>query len=489
MFKVTIPSENVVKKGPICKYQLNDLKNVRKHLIQSFFKEKSKNTIEMESKLKAGILSDDVVDFYLNNKTPPGFTNIDTKNFMSNDKNQNNKTDYTKIEEKEIELNSDSYEFNFNKNSNENSKNDDFDEDDDDWGLSKKPKTNEFNSKLPNSTTSSSINSASSGYSSITPSSSFSSISSTYSHSNFLNQSRFEQKLDHECEVFCPRNCSVLNSDKTEINSNDIIYLCDDCSVSYKSRDSALKHLIEKMHISSSEYVVDSKHVDKTGFKIEYLKSRAVIKNTNLNSVQRCVFCPKCNFYSGQSTLACSIHSKYFHKDSQYSVANLLRFQDLEVTKSHVCGECKAKVKKLSDLNAHLKDSKHFPHPKADEINLMICPFEKCGFKATEYNAFKVHVVNHPYFNKHVNETEERKVLVKVYIYSAPKGYRHVTEFKGESNEDRLNELKGIDEFLELVKGAVSNVPDAEKIKAIRLRKEQLVKSINSDRNGINNLK
>ena len=286
MFKVTTPSENVVKKGPICKYQLNDLKNVRKHLIQSFFKEKSKNSIEMESKWKAGILADDVIDFYLNNKTPPGFTNLDTKNFMSDDKNQKNKIDYTKIEDKEIELNSDSYEFNFNKNSNENSKNDDFDEDDDDWGLSKKPKTNEFNSNVlilnSFSKASFSTNSISSGYSSLTPSSSFSSISSSYSLSNILNQPNLEKKLAHDCEVFCPKNCSVL-SDKTETVSNGMIYLCDDCSISYKSKDSATKHLTEKMHISASEYVVGSERIDKSVLKIEYLISRAVIKNSNLN--------------------------------------------------------------------------------------------------------------------------------------------------------------------------------------------------------------
>ena len=87
------------------------------------------------------------------------------------------------------------------------------------------------------------------------------------------------------------------------------------------------------------------------------------------------------------------------------------------------------------------------------------------------------------FFNKQVKENDEPKVIVKVYVFGAPKGYHHMAEFKGESNEDKLNELTGIDNFLEIIKGIAI---DVEKNKIIRLRKDQLIKSSSCNSHKIN---
>ena len=72
-----------------------------------------------------------------------------------------------------------------------------------------------------------------------------------------------------------------------------------------------------------------------------------------------------------------------------YSVVKLLRHEEYLIHNDHSCIECKKQYTDPTDLIAHIYASKHKPHPKDLEINVLECPFEGCEYVSTQFSSFK----------------------------------------------------------------------------------------------------
>jgi hypothetical protein len=248
--------------------------------------------------------------------------------------------------------------------------------------------------------------------------------------------------------------------------------------------------LFTTKHFSASEFIVDPKQFDSIESsqqqerKLKCLKKRSSILNYQAND-EFGVFCPKpeCALFFKTNILACALHYKYAHTRNHdveiYSIAKLERTQQMEIEKKHNCPQCKHYHSKLVSLCEHLKREKHFPCPKPNEINVFVCPFESCFFKAGTFFSFKNHLLSHKDFVSSKN-SEEIKVKCTVNIYTVPKCYYHVTKLGSDHNElERECEKDAIVELLDAHKNQGFSDVNA----LLKTRKEQLHQYHDKDRN------
>lgn len=288
-----------------------------------------------------------------------------------------------------------------------------------------------------------------------------------------------ELSLNHGCDKWCYRN--ITSKDKiTEKEKENLVFICDYCHFDTDNETIIKKHLFEKEHGSASQFLCEPKSKDqssnesKISFYDEYLKSTIESKRKIIFIIDRCclknkitrefynfeVFCPKCHCHFDDNILAACLHFKSLHSATQteevYSIGELVRTKTFEINKVHTCPTCTVKFKKLSDLALHLKNSEHFPGSLKNEINILFCPFDKCGFKSNKFFAFKNHLMSHPFFNN-PKIGKFSSVQVKVGIYSSPKFYLHMAKNLVITNADKKNELEAIDELIKLNHSEDSN--------------------------------
>lgn len=407
------------------KYSVNDLEQVRKHLLKEVYEE-SIFFEELTAKKKCGILSKDVIDYYKDNIKKSNLRYISQEDYKDTDDHEN--------EHSNQNINDDKSPLNNLK------------------GIEKVVESKELEPRPVDIDLESIVN-----------------------QTKLLCRSL---NLAHGCEVdelvFCPRQIIAADS-SYKISNLTSIYICDICQVSISYRENMLKHLNEAKHLSASEYYIEKIVTENSSLsnKVKYIKARSSLLNTN-NLTEIAVFCPKCHFCFGKSIAACSLHYKYEHNSDQYvySLSILKKTEKISVDKSHSCFECHARFKKLTDLVTHLESTRHFPKNPDTEISVLGCPFDKCGFKSIHFFSFKQHIMTHSYFQLKNDSFNEISVSAVLYIYNKPKSLYHISQFIN-AKEDNIDELKTIESLMETLKGHNDSLDVQKKLKC---RRDQLHK-------------
>jgi len=459
-------------------YPINEMVEARKFLIETFYKTRSKSKLELESKLKFGILSSDVIDYFVHEKNELSIN----KTGLSDDEEEDD-------DEKLVIANDDKLENldilndldqnlspNLKKLKKTISENESINKSIPPTPVSQVSQT----SSIASSDIAASVNTLAT--SETLPASTNQSIPTNTIDSN-LKLSK-DLSMEHKCGEMnlCLKNLSSHISEPCKTSQYNLVYVCDICFSVYRLRDSVKKHLDLCNHLSASEYLVlepADKSLASSERTLKFIKNRCSIKQTQ-EPKETGVFCPKngCYFYFSDSILSCGLHFQYLHNSDEqvYSMANFKKETELEISKIHVCPDanCKIKFKKLFDLTAHLTETKHYPEPALKEINLFICPFDDCRFKSVNFSTFKTHVIGHSYFNRPAGAQGEVKLNVKVRTFDSPTHFMHLPQIRQNVKEDNKNEIEAIEDLLELNK---SHLGYAQLNTRLKARRDELKKS------------
>lgn len=301
-------------------------------------------------------------------------------------------------------------------------------------------------------------------------------------------------ELTHSCEenlLFCPKKVKFFNETNPQLAEKKLIslYICDFCTKIMFIEVNMLKHLEESEHLSASLYYTDESQSisEESKFDIDklYLKSRCKLKNLNSTLSNKWnIFCPKCFFVFDTDLLACCMHYKYTHRTFDeyiYSINDKLPIKqiDIELSRKHVCLTCDLKFKKLTDLMYHLEVTKHFPfiNPNDELINVFYCPVDTCSFKVNNYSTFRVHILTHQNLVKQLESQESNektvKLTAKCRTFMKPTNYYHLKQFGYNSFNDHIDELEAIKFLLDTLKG---HSDQQELVKKVKARKDELHK-------------
>jgi hypothetical protein len=486
--KLDLPSEhiNLEKCQVKLNYSIESIKDVRKQLISDLYHQ-SRSSCEINLKRKIGVLTKEIVDYYCHDKKPINF--IEDKNYFD---------DWCKkivlLGKGDLKNSIDHINLDY-----------EFDKDDlvqppsnaSKCTINNLPNTNqtEINKQSSNNLQNiSNINILTPEYS---QNQSSEKISASSSNSSIfkVDQSKEEYEIkmlsrdlnmDHGCSKKCLKYIPIVNHDSLKLNYQSM-FICDYCQFKTRFSDKANQHLQENEHYSASEYLIEEgsnnmSNAINTNFEIKYLKARSSIVNKMIKNLEnQVVFCPKCHQYFEKNILACALHYKFSHRSNEhiYSISKQIRVSNLEIGKAHNCQQqnCNMKFKKLSDLMAHLNKNKHFPVTLPNEINIFNCPFDNCKFKSNQFFTFKTHLMTHPFFNRQINEYEEPRVTVKVFIYNVPKFFLHVNLLQETVLSEKKAELDALNSLLEITKNILAYNDDNKKVRA---RKDQILKELNS---------
>jgi hypothetical protein len=288
-----------------------------------------------------------------------------------------------------------------------------------------------------------------------------------------------ENETEHHEKQICPR---LINNSSSLNNSNKKFFMCDFCFSKEDFEHKMLEHLLNLKHYSASEYY----SIDSNSNQYELSKRCSVKSFNQINKLKSGIFCPKCDFFFEHDIQACALHYFYIHDSSKshfiYSVYDLNDLHELQISKEHSCPTCMTKFKKLTELVTHLEKVKHFPHAQNEQqINVFHCSLDKCTFKSTNFFAFKTHILSHSHFNKQQQQQPQSKITnvdsvkCKVEIYTKSNAFFHMTNFQHDLNlkQENLSELEAIDSLLEMTK---QHTHANELYKDVRARKDQLIK-------------
>ena len=439
-YETLIPSETVAHFSDV--YSSEEITEVRKYMIDNAYKKKSNSKVELESKLKCGILSSDVVDYFVHeNKDLVIYVNSNSEDEYDFDESTYAKNDQKSHQDQNV-INASTPDFGF--------------------------KSQPFENHC--------------------------SLSFKLNQPVYFKKSKYhtinnQLTLNHKCKIKCKKDITSLMPNAI-INHKRLAYVCDVCFKLFREQELALKHLDAFNHVSASEYLLEDRSQTKSlssDHTLKYINNLlAESKLTIMHVTNRCstkslvfphltgVFCPKrgCQFYFKDSILACGLHYQYMHENDEqiYSIAQLKLETEFEITKLHTCPKCKELFSKLSDLTNHLFKTKHFPFAAENEINLFLCQIDDCKFRSTNFHSFKTHTLMHRLFKKpmySVGTCYSKKMLksykpslnldprvtVKVLTFHAPTGFLHFPKIKQSFQEDNKNEFEAIEDLLELNKG------------------------------------
>jgi hypothetical protein len=485
--KLDIPSEhiNFDQYERKIKYSIESIENVRKQLICDLYKESSRSRCELNLKRKIGVLTDEMVNYYLYGKKPNElnedenyFENWSKKICLLDKNNLNNSISHL----------STVYEIDIDdlvQPLGETSKIVVTD-------LTKEKKTIEIDKQDANHLQNILTPEHSQTPSSISTSSSYSSLYKMVDpirEENEIKMLNNELNLSHGCSKKCLKYIPMIKDESLHLN-HQLMFICDYCLFKTKLNDRIIQHMDSYEHNSASEYYIESfssnsnnestSNEINTNFVIKYLKARSskIIQKKDFQKKieNHGIFCPKCHLFFEQNIIACALHYKFSHRLNEliYSTSNLVKVVNFDIGKSHKClqQKCNMKFKKLTDLIAHLEIKKHFPISTPNEINIFHCPFDDCKFKSNAFFTFKTHLMTHSFFNRQTNEHEDPLVTVKVFIYNIPNSYFHLNLFDETIKSEKHAELNGLNYLLENTKNQAAFIEINKKIKA---RKDQIL--------------
>jgi len=392
--KVEIPKE----KTTLGDYDVKEIKKARKYLLKAIYESRTKSKTELESKLKCGILTQDVLEYFVDEKRD----SIDEKDYCIEDEEE-------EFWDKRIVI------------------------------LDLKENHLEKDSKLLVEATK-----AESHQKSRLNSNNLNAEDDLHDKDSFSSAKR----LVHGCKENCLKNIKISELDASTRISYNLVFVCDVCFAIFQDQEMALFHLNDFDHISASEFLMDKPMLNNDG-SLKYVVNRCSIKSSSKNHSYG-VFCPRddCHFYFNNSILACGLHYQYHHNSHHqvYSLARFIRESSFKIGRTHSCIDCKTKFDRLHQLISHLSKTKHFPESLSpNEINLYQCQFDICQYKSVHFHSFKQHIIKcHSYFFNGrwtSSKNNETKVTVKVSTYEKPSGYLHFPRFS-KGLEDHKNEKK-----------------------------------------------
>lgn len=204
-----------------------------------------------------------------------------------------------------------------------------------------------------------------------------------------------EQK--HLCEQkFCARNLECR--DELTCEANRLVFVCDMCFAVISLEENMKKHLQQKEHFSASEYFMDEANMTVQFVKARSSICNLAAEDPNKYRVF-CPKCHAC-FDNDVAACGMHFKTVHYTRDEYlYSFAERIRTHKVRIEKRHSCPSCNKVYNKLKDLVAHLETTGHFPQTHADEINVYECPFDKCSFSSISYFYVKQHLLSHPFFN------------------------------------------------------------------------------------------
>jgi hypothetical protein len=443
-----MPKENVDAYEGI--YPVNEINEARRCLVSAIYQTRSKSKTVLETKLKCGILTQDVIDYFVH----------ENKDSIIEEE----EGEIEEFEDDEIEALTKANDENLNSNIVEFSENK-IESSTADRGIVQK---REINNILQVKAESKALH-------------------ETKIKNNLKLRLNFNTKrLSHLLNMnhICVKNC-LKNKKISRIGIGigyRLVFACDVCFTIFHDQEMALFHINDFDHISASEFLTD-KHFFKNKVSLKYIVNRCSIKSSSKSLVG--VFCPVCSFYFNDSILACGLHYQYHHNSHHpvYSLARFKRESSFKIGKTHSCIDCKTKFDRLHQLTSHLSKTKHFPESLSpNEINLYQCQFDICQYKSVHFHSFKQHIIKcHSFFfngkwaSRKNNET---KVTVKVSTYEKPSSYLHFPRFS-KALGDHTNEKNAIEDLLELYKGHTHDGAYSQMksiITRIKARKRELEK-------------
>ena len=489
-FEIMMPIVTVTNfSGSI--YPSEDITVARKYLIDYAYKKKSKSKVRLESKLKCGILSSDVIDYFVHEQKDliidlasdsEEEDDDPTKLVIINDE-KSDAFEMAQETEQNLSPNLKRLKKSISENEAKNVQSDAL--------TSLTPKSQSFLGQIKPSN--SGINNNNNNMSPLV-SQNVTTLQSLRESSVQPNESGHQlcKDLDlvHKCAEMnmCVKNLGhLIIGEPYQSFSNNLVYVCDVCFSVFRLKDSVKKHIDACNHLSASEYLLEEPKSASTGERtLKYIKNRCSIKGS-VEPRETGVFCPKreCNFYFSDCILSCGIHFQYLHnKDEQiYAIAHFKHETNFEISKAHTCpdSKCKIKFKKLSDLILHLNQTKHFPEPAKNEINLFTCSFDDCRFRSVNFSTFKNHAISHSFFNKPSSTLgDDLKVSFKCKTFYSPTSFLHLPQIKQNLPQDNKNECEAIEDLLELNKGHIGYNQLNTRLKARRdeLKKASIAKNI-----------
>ena len=425
-FVLQIPKETLNAYKGI--YQVSEMNEARKNIIEALYNTRSYSKIELTSKLKCGVLTSDVIDYFVH-----GYKES-INNYDGFEIEENKKT--CVVDQREETSIAERF------NEKEEGEIDEFDD------FAFKTKNQISNLEPP-----------------VEIIDNVTEIILCELNESINNQEIISQELinmRHECENNCKKNISNFKPKYSKKNLIlEVVFVCDICSFTSHDQKMTCFHIDQLNHISASVYLREKSFLANKS-NLKYIVSRSSFKSLQ-NSLATGVFCPnrECSFFFGfdsTSILSCGLHYQYFHNSDKqiFSAASLKNESAFEMNKVHECPSCKLVFKKLSNLAKHLKESGHFPQSSSNEICLLICPVDNCKFKSIHIHAFKMHVLNHSgvvnLFKEQVTVIQnEPKVNIRVLIYKVNSCYSHFPQIK-KTSQDYEHELKAVANLLDLNK-------------------------------------
>jgi hypothetical protein len=241
-------------------YPIQGMNAARKYLIETVYKTRSKSKIELVSKLKCGMLAQDVVDYFVHEK----INAIDEKDF------------YGEEEDGEIE------EFESSETE------------------TKSKETTQITSEIVEQLVCpTSVDQVMEFESNKETKAKNKSKSIFNSSENFRKKTKLKRHLsqltniNHACKKECPEN---VNKTRNK-NGLKLAFVCDLCWEIFFSQEKALFHINKCNHISASEFLMKRSASTKK-FQFKSIVNRCSIKSSSINQSNG-VFCPnrKCSFY------------------------------------------------------------------------------------------------------------------------------------------------------------------------------------------------
>jgi len=274
-------------------YFVDDMNAARKYLIEATYRTRSRSKIELESKLKCGMLTSDVIDYFVYGKRD----SIDEKIYSDNieDGEEEDVNCYNLEEENYFEHIIKNSPINLFKTSSDKNtsisfpdqrlveikesphdaertieKNAKFELDYDPLSHETRPK-----SKSPNS-------------------------------ENLKKPLSHPSNMDHACKKRCLENIKKPDGDVSTMTrfGYKLVFVCDLCRAIFEKKEMALFHVNSYDHISASEFFIKKSALKDKKDSLESIVNRCSIKSSRKRRTGG-VFCPNrmCSFYFEYSFL------------------------------------------------------------------------------------------------------------------------------------------------------------------------------------------